>query len=617
MTKKRLLAIAGAGLLGLVGTGLLVHFLWLRAGENSPIDPVESNPGFLDIAQDAGIKFQMTYLPEEQGVNFKINLYDHGCGVAVGDFDGDGFDDIYFLNQLGSNALYKNRGDGTFVDVTKQAGVGLGDRVCVGATFADFDNDGHPDLYVTSTRGGNVLFRNQGNGTFKDVTKQAGLTWVGHSQTAVFFDYDNDGWLDLFVTNTAKWTTEEFVSGGRYFSGVGDLLSLAKSPKEYNVLYQNNRDGTFTNVTDRAGVKGLGWGGDVSVFDFDDDGHMDLLVTNMFGRSQLYRNKGNGTFSDVTAKVLGATSFGSIGAKAFDFNNDGRLDLFVVDMHSDMWLPDKSTSLAMKAFVAKTEKTRYPYMSGALEDFDPEMFRKREEASIDLFQINYGEVVCGNTLFKNLGNGRFMEVAQQAGVETFWPWGIATGDFNNDGFEDVFLPSGMGYPYFYWENKLMMNRGDGTFVDRAAQEGIEPPRLGPYLAGKIGGKDAARSSRCAAVADFRNSGRLDIVTNNFNDAPYYFRNQFPKKDYIAFRLQGTKSNRDAVGALVRLRMGNETLVRQVQGAGGYLSQSSRTLHFGLGSGRAIDRVEIRWPSGQRQVLPSPAINKLHTIVEPS
>src|SRR5437660_5404756 len=159
----------------------------------------------------------MAFLPGEQGENFKINLYDHGCGVAVGDFDGDGFDDVYFVNQLGANALYRNKGDGTFADVTKEAGVALGDRICVAATFADYDNSGRQSLFVTSTRGGNVLFKNLGNGKFEDVTKEAGLTLVAHCQTALFFDYDNDGYVDLLVACTADWTRDQFDPVHHYY----------------------------------------------------------------------------------------------------------------------------------------------------------------------------------------------------------------------------------------------------------------------------------------------------------------------------------------------------------------------------------------------------------------
>jgi enediyne biosynthesis protein E4 len=202
-------------------------------------------------------------------------------------------------------------------------------------------------------------------------------------------------------------------------------------------------------------------------------------------------------------------------------------------------------------------------------------------------------------------------------LETFWPWGIATGDFDGNGFEDMFVPSGMGYPFFYWGNQLLLNQGNGSFAEQAAAAGLEPPVRGQFLEQKIGGKDASRSSRCAAVSDFRGLGRLDIVTSNFNDRPYYFQNHFPPKNYIAFRLQGTKSNRDAIGALVHVDCGQEKMVRQVHCAGGYLSHSSRTLHFGLGDRQKIDRVEVRWPSGAQQKIDAPEINKLHNLVEPS
>src|SRR5262249_47991416 len=239
---------------------------WLILHKRPPhIDP--ASLAFRECAADVGINFQMSFLPNEQGETFKINLYDHGAGVAVGDFDGDGFDDIYFLNQLGRNALYRNKGDGTFEDVTDRAGVGLGDRICVAATFVDYDNDGLLDLYVTSTRGGNVLFKNMGGGKFKDVTRDAGLEFIGHSQNAVFFDYDNDGYLDLFLPNSAEWTHDTPEKGSRYFPGRGEVgLEVVHSKKEFNVLYHNVPDGKggrkFLDVTATSGLKGRGWAGD-------------------------------------------------------------------------------------------------------------------------------------------------------------------------------------------------------------------------------------------------------------------------------------------------------------------------------------------------------------------
>jgi len=194
-------------------------------------DESQARP-FRDCAEEAGLTWQMHFLPNEQGETFRINLYDHGSGLAVADFDGDGREDIYFCNQLGPSALYRNNGDGTFTDVAKEAGVALGDRVCVAATWVDYRNEGRPSLFVTSTRGGNVLFRNLGGGKFQDVTREAGLEHVGHSQTGVFFDFDNDGYLDLFLTNTAKWTSDTYDEKTRYWVGKGDFGGVIHSEKE-------------------------------------------------------------------------------------------------------------------------------------------------------------------------------------------------------------------------------------------------------------------------------------------------------------------------------------------------------------------------------------------------
>jgi hypothetical protein len=586
-------------------------------------------PGFHENAEGVGITFQMKFLPEEQGENFRVNLYDHGCGVSIADVDGDGLDDLYFTNQLGRNALYRNNGDGTFTDITDKAGIGVGDRVCVAATFADTTNNGRQDLFITSTRGGNLFFRNQGGGIFKDETKKAGLIHVGHSQGALFFDYDNDGYLDLLVTNTAQWTYDSDTQ--RPYPGkslIEERDKFLSSTKEWNILYHNNGDGTFTDVTATSGLKGRGWSGDAVILDYNNDGRPDLLITNMFGPSQLYRNDGNGKFTDVTREVLKKTSCGGTGARAFDFNNDGQLDLLLVDMHSDMWmgLDDGHTS---ERIARKEQRVRYPHSAGPRASRDREKAVAADQQMADLLKFKLDEVVYGNTFFKNLGKGKFEEVCDKAGLESFWPWGVAVGDFDNDGFEDVFIPSGMGYPFYYWPNQLMMNTGRETFLDRAEEWGIEPPERGRFLDKLIGGEKACRSSRCAAVADFDGDGRLEIVTNNFNDRPYYFHNELPRKNYIAFRLTGSRkegerpgtpgSNRDAIGAVVRLHVGKEILTRQVCPVGGYLAQSSKTLHFGLGDRTKVDSVEISWPGwppDKPQRIETPAINTLHKLPEP-
>ena len=590
--------------------GVAVSAVVVLRPRSRAVDVHDQPPGFYDATEASGIRFQMAFLPNEQGENFRVNLYDHGAGLAVGDYDGDGDDDLLFLNQLGGNVLYNNRGDGSFEEVTDDAGPLAADRICVAAAFADYDNDGDQDLYITSTRGGNVLLSNDGRGHYSDETEAAGVACVAHSQAPVFFDYDNDGDLDLFVANTAKWTTDEFDEEARYYRGSDFLWTVAYdlSIRESNRLFRNLGDGTFDEVAGAAGLAGRGWSGDVATFDYDDDGYLDVFVTNMCGRDQLYHNDGHGHFDDVTEAALGRTSYGSVGCAAFDFNNDARTDLFVADMHSDMWFePGNRWSVE--------PRQKYRHRTGPDKKFDRAFHLQEQEMATPL-SMGEERFLFGNTLFCNDGGGRFSEISDAAGMETFWPWGVAVGDFDNDGFLDAFVPSGMGYPYIYWPSSLMMNQGNEAFVDRADSEGIEPPAGGEYLPQRIAGQLATRSARCAATADFNGDGRLDLVVNNFNDRATYFQNQFPPHHYIAFRLRGTRSNRDAVGAAVTLYAGERVMLRQAQSTGGYLSQSSKTLHFGLGDADSVDRVEIRWPSGKRQTLLSPKIDRLHDVTEP-
>jgi len=564
---------------------------------------LEPGLAFEERAEALGVKFRMQFLPGEQGEKFKINFYDHGCGVALADIDGDGDDDLYLLNQLGANALYRNDG-GSFADVTTPA-VALEDRICVSAVFGDTDGDGDEDLYVTSTRGGNVFLRNDGSGAFEDATKEAGLPWVGHSQGATLFDADGDGDLDLFLANTAEWTGA-FEPLGRYYAGATTLMELVKSPVETNAFFRNRGDGTFEEATGEAGLRGAGWSGDTAVFDFDEDGSLDLFVANMFGRSTFYRNAG-GRFEDVTAGTLGRTPWGAVGSKAFDYDGDGRLDLFVVDMHSDMWTPFDYDLRRVD------EARKYERFFGPFYERQRDLERVFAEAT----RIRYDATFFGNGLFRGLGGGEFEETSAKAGAETFWPWGIASGDFDNDGFEDAFVPSGMGYPWGYWRSPLLMNNGDGTFVDRSADAGLDPPPGGRALERRIGGRVAARSARAAAVADLDGDGRLDLAVNNFNDRAFLYMNRAPARSWIAFRLEGTRGHKGAIGAVVRVRAGGRTRIGQVQAAGGYLAQSSKTVHFGLGDLRSVESCEIRWPGGLVQTIDGPAPNRVHRIVEPA
>jgi hypothetical protein len=569
-------------------------------------------PRFEECAESAGLRFRMAYLPAEQGENFRINLYDHGTGVAVADVDGDGREDVFFCNQLAPCALFKNMGDLRFAEVTKDAGdllTALDGKISVAAAFADADGDGDPDLYVTTTRAGNVYFENTGGGRFRDATKDAGLTLVAESWQPCFFDMDKDGDLDLLVTNTARWTTDEYDATSRYWRGKATLSDLIDSEKEFNVLYRNDGKAKFTDVTEAAGMKGTGWGGDTAVFDADGDDDLDVFVCNMFGSSTLCANDGKGKFTDVTRATLGKSSWGAVGARAFDADSDGKLDLYVVDMHSDMWIaPGAPVSYVQ-------EKKKYgSFFERAIA------IRSATKAEEDEFDrkigMKRGEVIFGNTLYRNAGGGRFEEVSDKTGAETWWPWGIAEGDFDCDGHVDAFIPSGMGYPFFYWRPSLLWNKGDGTFADASKAAGIEPPPGGTQTVPDSDGMQRTRSNRAAATCDFDGDGRLDLVVSNFNDRAFLFRNKSPTAHWCAVRLKGGASGVDAIGAVVTLSAGGRTLIRQVQAAGGYLAQSSNTMHFGLGDNAKIESAEIRWPSGARQKF-EPAVDKLTTVTEPT
>ena len=512
--------------------------LFVRSRTGGPDAPAsEPSPAFREEAETAGITFHMTFLSDEQGRKFKANLYDHGCGVAVGDYNGDGKDDIYFCNQLGKNALYRNKGDGTFEDVTDKASVGLGDRVCVAATWADTRNNGRQDLFVTSTRGGNVLFRNNGDGTFTDVTKEAGLAVdkPTHSQTAVFFDYDNDGFLDLLITNTAEWTREAD-DKQHYFRGVADFWSLARSTIEHNVLYHNNHDGTFTPVKDVwGGGQRLGrrrgrfrlrrrWLSRCACHQYvrrqplvsqQPRWHLQRCDPesprqNVVGRHR--RQGGRAPRTTAGSICLSPTCTPICGC---------RTTLIPVRRRDNL-------------------RKKYPYVHGPYVNELIQAGQRSEEVFAQAFHIHYEEVLFGNTLFKNRGEGQFEEVSDKAGMETWWPWGIATGDFDNDGYRRCLYSFRHGLSLLLLAQRPDDEQRQWHLQRSGARLRYRAAAGWRILGEKIGDKSAARSSRCAAVADFDGDGRLDLVVNNFNDRAYFFRNHFPKSHYVAFRLHGNE-----------------------------------------------------------------------------
>ncbi len=571
--------------------------------------PARPVPHFTEVLPKSGIAFRHHFLDSESGSNYRINPYDHGSGVFVADVDGDGRDDVYFLDFLGPAALYLNRGGMKFEDVTAKAGVGLDRAIKIGAAFGDYDQDGDVDLYVTTCRGGNHLFQNDGHGVFTDVTKKAGVGYVGHSSAATWFDYDLDGDLDLFVCNVGKFTVDTISKEANWvYEGVAlpfnEVVKTpdARLPGEGCILYRNGGDGTFRDATREAGIDAAEWNGDAAVADMDLDGDPDLYVSNMFGTNHLLRNRGDGKFEDITAVALRRTSWGGMGARFFDADGDEYPDLYVVDMHSDMWVTPAEKDRLQPAAKFDTPLGDYPEHWKVVKSAD---------------DTRAASVLFGNTFFHNRGNGTFDERSAAANLETWWPWGIAAGDFDDDGSEDVYVPAGMGFPFFYWPNSFLLNDGAGVFTECAQAAGLTLDPAHENIEGaKIQDAPLAKSSRAAAVADFDGDGALDLVVNNFNHEPFLFKNDAPRGHSLRLRLRD-RAKAPAYGARVRVVTKSKTWSRQLANAQGYLTQSSATLHVGLGALTEVDRVEIFWPGTKTaQVVEHPKVDQVVTIDQP-
>ena len=534
--------------------------------------PLAGSVHLENIAASAGVGFVL----HNSATPFKYQIEPMVAGVAIFDYNNDGYEDIYFVNGAGIpelmktgpeyyNRLYQNNGNGTFTDVTARAGV-KGEGYSMGVAVGDYDNDGWEDLYVVGVNR-NQLFHNNGDGTFTDVTEAAGLkgldpqrgkTW---SICAGWFDYDNDGWLDLFVVNYCVWGLDKDPFCGSEFTGVRAYCHPSKFAPLPDALYHNNRDGTFTEVSAAAGIRQhLGKGMGVAFADYDADGYLDVFVANDTTRNFLFYNNGDGTFSErgLQAGVAyngDGSALSYMGADFRDVDNDGRPDIFV-------------TAISNETF----------------------------------------------SYFHNEGGGIFDDFTHPSGLgrlsifSSGWSNGIF--DLNNDGRKDLFSANShvndnigfeMNVP-FQQRNSIFANAGD-RFVDVSASAGED--------------FQVAAAHRGCAFGDLDNDGRIDVVVSRFDGPAEVFRNVSPGGNHwLLVKTVGTRSNRDGIGAQIRLESASGVQYNHVTTSVGYASSSSRRVHFGLGQDTVVTRLEIRWPSGVRQELRNVPADQILTVREP-
>lgn len=546
------------------------------------------DPGFTlqDVAHDIGIDFvhqRPTLDPRVKNVEPLIASM--GAGVSVADVNNDGWPDLYFTNSRfgAANALYVNRGDGTFTDVAQAAGIAdvnrPGEGVSMGAVWGDFDNDGLEDLLIYKW-GYLQLFKNLGSLKFKDVTQEAGLRQWMNSNGAIWLDYDRDGLLDLYVTGYFRsdidfWhlQTTRIMENSFEFAANGGK----------NRLFHNLGGGRFEDVTDQMGVGSTRWTLAAAAADFNGDGWPDLFLANDYGPEELYVNQAGKRFVLQRAGLEGDSKSG-MSASLGDVLNRGRLDVFV-------------TNISERGYLFQGNNLRLNFLSEL---------------------------------------GRFEQGASGVLADAGWAWGAQLGDLDNDGRNELYIANGYvsqdrNRSYWYGFSKVAGANGN-LFEDTKNWPAIGTASLSGYersrvlvnrgdsgwtdVAARVGATDEY-DGRAVALVDLSNRGVLDVVVANQNQPAVVYKNTVvPGRHWITFHLTGTRSNRSAIGAEVTLHAGERRQLQVVTGGVGFASENDRRLHFGLGGSTQVDSVVIRWPSGTRQVLDHPAADQFHTVREP-